>query len=85
MQLREEKRKKEIEAINKEKLSKNEPVIIVYQPEKQINHTIKYIKLVINYCVAFNNSFLIVGSLAEAYLYGVRMVGNIISVSLGYV
>ena len=26
---------------------------------KPINHTYKYIKMVLNYCVAFNNSFLI--------------------------
>ena len=45
----------------------------------------RFIKTLINYAVTFNSAFLIVGSLSEAYLYGVRMVGNIISVLLGYV
>jgi hypothetical protein len=45
----------------------------------------RFVKTLINYSMSFNSAFLIVGSLAEAYLYGVRMVGNIISVSLGYV
>jgi hypothetical protein len=45
----------------------------------------QFVKTLINYSMSFNSAFLIVGSLSEAYLYGVRMVGNIISVSLGYV
>jgi hypothetical protein len=45
----------------------------------------RFVKTLINYSMSFNSAFLIVGSLSEAYLYGVRMVGNIISVSLGYV
>lgn len=44
-----------------------------------------FFKSVVNYCVSFNSAFLIVGSLSEAYLYGVRMYGNILSVFLGYV
>ena len=44
----------------------------------------KLIKAIINYCVTFNSSFLIVGSLSESYLYGVRMMINIVSVTLGY-
>jgi hypothetical protein len=42
-------------------------------------------KSVINYCVKFNSTILIVGGLAESYLYGVRMFGNLISVLLGYI
>ena len=45
----------------------------------------KFIKQLINYSVSFNSAFLVVGSMSEAYFYGVRMVGNILSVSLGYV
>lgn len=45
----------------------------------------RFIKTCINYSVSFNSSFLIVGSLSESFLYGVRMVGNIFSVTLGYV
>jgi hypothetical protein len=43
-----------------------------------------YIKKMINYSVAFNSSFLIVGSLSEAYFYSITMVGNILSVTLGF-
>jgi len=43
-----------------------------------------YIKKMINYSVAFNSSFLIVGSLSEAYFSSITMVGNILSVTLGF-
>lgn len=45
----------------------------------------KLIKTIINYCVSFNSAFLIVGSLSESYLYGVRMTINIVSVTIGYI
>ncbi len=54
------------------------------QDEKR-NSMCRFIKLLINYSVSFNSSFLIVGSISEAYFYGVRMFGNVLSVSLGYV
>ena len=44
-----------------------------------------YIKKIINYSVSFNSSFLIVGSMSESYFYSITMVGNIISVTLGFV
>ena len=43
-----------------------------------------YTKKIINYSVAFNSSFLIVGSMSEAYYYSITMVGNIFSVTLGF-
>ena len=43
-----------------------------------------YIKKIINYSVAFNSSFLIVGSMSESYFYSITIVGNIISVLLGF-
>jgi hypothetical protein len=46
---------------------------------------VEYARLAVNYSASFNSAFLVVGSLSEAYLYGVRMVGNIISVFLGFV
>jgi hypothetical protein len=53
--------------------------------KKELNlNNYRFVKTLINYSVSFNSAFLIVGSLSEAYLYGVRMVGNIMSVSLGY-
>lgn len=42
-------------------------------------------KSIINYSISFNSSFLIVGALSESYLYGVRMVGNILAVLLGHI
>lgn len=45
----------------------------------------KYLKVIINYCMTFNSAFLVVGSLAESYWYGARMIGNIISITLGYI
>ena len=36
---------------------KNEKAVV--QTQKPINHTIKYIKLVINYSAAFNNRFVL--------------------------
>jgi hypothetical protein len=42
------------------------------------------IKTMINYSVSFNSSFLIVGSLSESYLFGIRMVGNIFAVLIGH-
>ena len=44
-----------------------------------------YTKKIINYTVGFNSSFLIVGSMSESYFYSITMVGNIISVTLGFV
>lgn len=41
-------------------------------------------KSLVNYGMSVNSSFVIVGTLSEAYLYGVRMVGNILSVLLGF-
>lgn len=43
-----------------------------------------YIKKILNYSVAFNSSFLIVGSMSEAYYYSITMMGNIFSVTLGF-
>ena len=43
-----------------------------------------YIKKMLNYSVTFNSSFLIVGSLSEAYFYSMTMMGNILSVTLGF-
>jgi Na+/proline symporter len=54
------------------------------ESEHQSEYT-EYARKAINYSAGFNSAFLIVGSLSEAYLYGVRMVGNIISVFLGFV
>lgn len=45
----------------------------------------QYLKVIINYCMTFNSAFLVVGSLAESYFYGARMIGNIISITLGYI
>ncbi|CAF0766699.1 unnamed protein product [Brachionus calyciflorus] len=56
-----------------------------FEPYNGKAHLSKYIKVIVNYCVTFNSAFLIVGSLAESYLYGVRMVGNIISITLGFI
>lgn len=42
-------------------------------------------RAVIDYSITFNSSFLIVGGLSESYLYGVRMLGNILSVCIGHV
>lgn len=47
-------------------------------------HFSKYIKVVINYCVTFNSSIIILGSLVESYLFGVKIIGNVIGFSLGY-
>lgn len=55
------------------------------EPYDGKKHLSKYIKVIINYCMTFNSAFLVVGSLAESYLYGVRMVGNIISITLGFI
>ena len=44
-----------------------------------------YTKKIINYCVAFNSSFLIVGSMSESYFYSITIVGNILSVLLGFI
>ena len=44
-----------------------------------------FYKSVINDCVKFNSTIIIVGGLSESYLYGVRMLGNLISVLLGYI
>lgn len=56
------------------------------KPEEELKlQQVKFHKLILNYCSTFNSSFLIVGSLAESYFFGVRMVGNIASVSIGYV
>ena len=44
-----------------------------------------FLEQILKNSVTFNSSFLIVGSLSEANLYGVRMVGNIMSVTLGYI
>ena len=44
-----------------------------------------YFKQVLNYYVTLNSSFLFVGSLSESYLYGVRMMVNILSVTLGFI
>ncbi|CAF0712364.1 unnamed protein product [Brachionus calyciflorus] len=43
------------------------------------------VKSIINYSISFNSSFLVVGALSEAYLFGIRMIGNIISVFLGQI
>lgn len=56
-----------------------------FEPYHGKAHLSKYIKVVINYCVAFNSSFLIVGTLAESYLFGVRLTGNIIAIILGFI
>ena len=45
----------------------------------------KYIKQIINYCVTYNSSILIVGSLSESYFYSLTMIGNILSITMGYV
>ena len=45
----------------------------------------KYIKQIINYCVAYNSSILIVGSLSESYYSSLTMMGNILAISMGYV
>lgn len=52
-----------------------------HEKKKKKKHLMKSL---INYSISFNSSFLIVGGLSESYLYGVRMVGNIISVLLGH-
>ncbi|RNA35226.1 Sodium-coupled monocarboxylate transporter 1 [Brachionus plicatilis] len=48
-------------------------------------HFSKYLKVVINYCMTFNSAILVVGSLAESYFLGVRIMGNIIGISIGYI
>ncbi|CAF0789441.1 unnamed protein product [Brachionus calyciflorus] len=45
----------------------------------------KYKKLIINYNASYNSAFIVAGCLAESYLYGVRIVGNILSVILGFI
>ena len=45
----------------------------------------RLIKMVINYCASVNAAFLLVGSLSETYYYGVRIIGNVISVVIGYI
>jgi hypothetical protein len=45
----------------------------------------KFLKQVINYCVSYNSSILIVGSLSESYFYSLTMVTNILAIGLGYV
>jgi len=52
---------------------------------ERVNDITKLVKIIINYCSSFNSSFVIVGSLTESYYYGVRMVGNIMAVSIGYI
>jgi hypothetical protein len=43
-----------------------------------------FIKSVLNYCVKYNSAVLIVGGLAESYLYGIRVICNIFSILLGF-
>jgi len=54
------------------------------EPKKKFDKK-AYIKKIINYSVAFNSSFLIVGSMSESYFYSITMVGNILSVTLGFI
>lgn len=54
--------------------------LITYEKNLQLPYMWKSI---LNHVITFNASFLIVGGLSESYFYGVRMIGNIISVCLG--
>lgn len=44
-----------------------------------------YIKLLLNYSISLNSTILVVGGIAEAYLYGVRLFGNILSILVGHI
>ena len=48
------------------------------------NQKNSFIKSVINYCVKYNSAVLIVGGLAESYLYGIRVICNVLSIFLGF-
>lgn len=48
-------------------------------------HFSKYLKVIINYCMTFNSAILVVGSIAESYYLGVRIMGNIIGIGIGYI
>lgn len=48
------------------------------------NQKNSFIKSVLNYCVKYNSAVLIVGGLAESYLYGIRVICNVLSIFLGF-
>lgn len=58
----------------------NQPVI------KKNNFAFKkYMKQIINYCVSYNSSILVVGSITESYFFSLTMMTNILAISLGYI
>lgn len=46
--------------------------------------SVPYIKQLVNSYASFNSSMIIVGFITETYLYGGRLMGNIFSVTIGY-
>jgi Na+/proline symporter len=73
-------RKLEQEKIEKHNTTKIRDFICI----KCEDYKVKIFKTFLNYNASFNNSIIIVGSLSEAYFFGVRLIGNALAVAIGY-
>jgi hypothetical protein len=76
------------------KLTLQPPKPVSNEIEKNPNQTVvkktnfavkKYMKQIINYCVSYNSSILVVGSITESYFFSLTMMTNILAISLGYI